>query len=142
MEFTIHGNIDNIVCDKNLMEITNKLDDGSWPKLILAEGVPGVVCLNQYKLVVLLKLRDKHVREAKTLYDLIYYDDPEEKKLIVKEIVKSNGKETLLLLEGYDELPAQIQRDKESILVKIISGNCLPKQLSLSLVDNRQVSSL
>ena len=60
--------------------------------------------LNQYKLVVLLKLRDKHVHEAKTLYDLIYYDDPEEKKLIVKEIVKSNGKETLLLLEGYDEL--------------------------------------
>ena len=45
MEFTIHGNIDNIVCDKNLMEITNKLDDGSWPKPILAEGAPGVVCL-------------------------------------------------------------------------------------------------
>ena len=159
-EFTkasIHGKIDDIVCDKHPMEFHQiaKLDDGSWPKLILVEGAPGVgkstfawkLCrkwskgkiLSQYKLVVLLRLRDKHVREAKTLYDLFFYDDPEEQKLIVKEIVKSNGKDILLLFEGYDELPAQLQRDKESILLQIISGRRLPE--ATVLVTSRHSAS-
>ena len=120
------------------------------------EGAPGVgkstfawkLCrkwskgkiLSQYKLVVLLRLRDKHVLEAKTLYDLIYYhDDPEEKKLILKEIVKLKGKETLLLFEGYDELPAQMQKDKGSILLQIILGNCLPE--ATVLVTSRHSAS-
>ena len=83
--------------------------------------------MSHYKLLVLLRLRDKHVREAKTLYDFFFYDDPEEEKLIVKEIIASNGEEMLLLFEGYDELPAQMQRDENSILLQIISGKCLPK---------------
>ena len=33
----------------------------------------------------------------------------------------------LLFFEGYDELPAQMQRDENSILLQIISGKCLPK---------------
>ena len=161
MEFTkasIHGNIDDIVCDKHPMEfqqIAKRLADGSRPKLVLVEGAPGVgkstfawkLCrkwskgkiLSQYKLVVLLRLRDKHVREAKTLYDLIYYDDPEEQRLIVKEIAKSKGKETLLLFEGYDELPAQMQEDKDSILLQIISGRCLPE--ATVLVTSRHSAS-
>ena len=136
-------------------QIAKKLADGSWPKLILVEGAPGVgkstfawkLCrkwskgkfLSQYKLVVLLKLRDTHVREAKTLYDLIYYHDPEEQRLIVKEILKSNGKETLLLFEGYDELPAHMQEDEESILLQIISGKCLPE--ATVLVTSRHSAS-
>ena len=161
MEFTkasIHGNIDDIVCDKHPMEfnqIAKKLDDGSWPKLILVEGAPGVgkstfawkLCrkwskgkiLSQYKVVVLLRLRDKHVREAKTLYDLIYHHDTEEQKLIVKEIVKSNGKEILLLFEGYDELPAQLQSDEDSIIVQIVSGKRLPE--ATVLVTSRHSAS-
>ena len=156
-EASIHGNIDDIVCDKHPMNFQQiaKLADGSWSKLILVEGAPGVgkstfawkLCrkwtkgkiLNQYKLVVLLRLRDKHVREAKTLYDLFYYDDPEEKKLIVKEIVKLKGKETLLLFEGYDELPAQMQKDEESVLLQIISGRCLPE--ATVLVTSRHSAS-
>ena len=154
---SIHGNIDDIVCDKHPMEfhqIAKKLADGSWPKLILVEGAPGVgkstfawnMCrnwsegniLSQYKLVVLLRLRDKRVREAEILCDLIYYHDPEEQKLIVKEILISNGSETLLLFEGYDELPVQLQKDKESILVQIVSGDCLPE--TTVLVTSRHFS--
>ena len=136
-------------------QIAKKLANGSWPKLILVEGAPGVgkstfawkLCrewskgkiLSQYKLVVLLRLRDKRVREAKTLYDLIYYDDPEEQKLIVKEIVKLKGKETLLLFEGYDELPAQMQKDEESVLLQIVSGKCLPE--ATVLVTSRHSAS-
>ena len=161
VEFTkasIHGNIDDIVCDKHPMEfhqIAMKLADGSWPELILVEGAPGVgkstfawkLCrewskgkiLSQYKLVVLLRLRDKHVREAKTLYDLIHYDNPKKQELIVDELIESNGKETLLLFEGYDELPAQMQEDEESILVQIISGKHLPE--ATVLVTSRHSAS-
>ena len=158
IEASIHGNIDDIVCDKHPMEfqeIAKKLADGSWPKLILVEGAPGVgkstfawkLCrkwskgkiLSQYKLVVLLRLRDKRVREAKTLHNLFFYDDPEERKLIAKEIVTSKGKETLLLFEGYDELPAQLQRDEDSVVLEIISGNCLPK--ATVLVTSRHSAS-
>ena len=136
-------------------QIAKKLADGSWPKLILVEGAPGVgkstfawkLCrkwnkgkiLSQYKLVVLLRLRDKRVREAKTLYDLIYYDIPKKREQIVEELIQSFGKETLLLFEGYDELPAQLQRDEESILVQIISGNCLPE--ATVLVTSRHSAS-
>ena len=161
MEFTkasIHGNIDDIVSAKHPMEfhqIAKKLDDGSWPELILVEGAPGVgkstfawkLCwewtkgkiLSQYKLVVLLRLRDKRVREAKTLYDLIYYDIPKKRELIVDELISSDGKETLLLFEGYDELPAQLQKDEESILMQIISGRCLPE--ATVLVTSRHSAS-
>ena len=138
-----------------LNQTAKKLADGSWPKLILVEGAPGVgkstfawkLCrkwskgkiLSQYKLVVLLRLRDKRVREAKTLYDLIYYDIPKKREQIVEELIQSNGKETLLLFEGYDELPAQLQKDKESILVQIISGKCLPE--ATVLVTSRHSAS-
>ena len=94
--------------------------------------------MSQYKLVVLLRLRDKHVREAKTLYDLIYYHDLKKRTRFVEQIDDLNGKEILLLFEGYDELPAQMQNDKDLILVQIVSL----KQLSLSLVDTQQVRSL
>ena len=136
-------------------QIAKKLADGSWPKLILVEGAPGVgkstfawkLCrkwskgkiLSQYKLVVLLRLRDKHVREAKDLCDLIYHHDSKKRTLIVEKIDELNGKETLLLFEGYDELPAQMQNNKESILVQIISGNCLPE--ATILVTSRHSAS-
>ena len=161
LEFTkasIHGNIDDIVNDKHPLEfhqIAKKLDDDSWPELILVEGAPGVgkstfawkLCwewsegkiLSQYKMVVLLRLRDKHVREAKTLYDLIYYNNPKKRKLIVEELILSDGKETLLLFEGYDELPAQMQEAEESILMQIISGRHLSE--ATVLVTSRHSAS-
>ena len=159
-EFTkasIHGNIDDIVSDKHPMEFHQiaKTDDGSLPELILVEGAPGVgkstfawkLCrkwskgkiLSQFKLVLLLRLRDKHVREAKTLYDLIYYHDSKKRTLFVEQIDVFNGKNVLLLFEGYDELPAQLQRDEESILFQIISGRCLPE--ATVLVTSRHSAS-
>ena len=156
-EASIHGNIDDIVSEKHPMKFHQiaKTGDGSWPELILVEGAPGVgkstfawkLCrkwskgkiLSQYKLVVLLRLRDKRVREAKTLYDLIYYHDSKKRTLFVEKIDEFNGKDTLLLFEGYDELPAQLQKDEESILMQILSGECLPK--ATVLITSRHSAS-
>ena len=86
---TIHGNIDDIKKSKRAMNIGQiaQLPDGSHPKCILVEGAPGVgkstfaweLChkwgkgklLQQYQLVILLRLRDKSVRAAKNISD--YY---------------------------------------------------------------------
>ena len=70
--------------------------------LILVEGAPGIgkttfawkVCrkwakgkiLNEYGLVVLLRLRDKRVREVKCVADLFYHSDPELQSSVAREI--------------------------------------------------------
>ena len=63
---------------------------------------------------MLLRLRDKSVREAKELEDLFSY--PPKKSLsksIVDEVIES---ETNGVLEGFDELP-EIMRTESSIYI-------------------------
>ena len=82
---TIHGNIDDIKKSSRTMYIDQvaQLSGESQPKCILVEGAPGVrksrkLCckwgkgklLQHYKLVVLLRLRDKSVRDAENISDL------------------------------------------------------------------------
>ena len=56
----------------------------------------------QYKLVVLLRLRDKSVRTAKNISDFFQYHDHQIQQAAVEEIQRSGGKGVLLLFEGYD----------------------------------------
>ena len=88
MRATIHGNIDDIKKSKRAMDIGQivQLPDGSQLKCILVEGAPGVgkstfawkMCrmwgkgklLQQYQLVVLLRLQDKSVQAAESISDL------------------------------------------------------------------------
>ena len=79
---TIYGNIDEMKNSKRTIDISQiaQMPDGSQPKCILVEGAPGVgkstfawkIChkwgkgklLQQYRLVVLLRLRDKSVHAS------------------------------------------------------------------------------
>ena len=119
-----------------------QLSDESQPKCILVEGAPGVgkstfawkLCrkwmkgklLQHYKLVVLLRLRDKSVRDARNISDLFQYHDHHIQQATVEEIKRTGGKEVLLLFEGYDELPEEL-RMKNSIFLDIIIGMELPE---------------
>ena len=141
---TIHGNIDDIKKSKRAMDIGQiaQLPDGSQPKCILVEGAPGVgkstfawkLCrkwgkgklLQQYQLVVLLKLRDKSVRVAKNISNLFRYHNHQIQQAAVEEIQRTGGKGVLLLFEGYDELPEEI-RSKSSIFLDVITGRELPE---------------
>ena len=155
---TIHGNIDDILADSkapiNLAGVACNLDDGSLPKCILVEGAPGVgkstfaweLCgkwgkgemLQQYKLVVLLRLREKKARKAKTVEDLFTFYDSEVQQAVVKEIKRTGGKGVLLLLEGYDELPVK-ERNEDSFFMSVIKGDELPE--ATILVTSRHSAS-
>ena len=141
---SIHGNIDDIKKSKRTIKIGQiaQLPDGSQPKCILVEGAPGVgkstlawkLChkwgkgklLQQYQLVVLLRLRDKSVRTAKNISDLFRYRDHQVQQAAVKEIQRTWGKGVLLLFEGYDELPEEL-RTTNSIFLDVITGEELPE---------------
>ena len=138
---TMHGNIDDIKMSKRSINI-DQIAHGSQQKCILVEGAPGVgkstlawkLCrkwgkgklLQQYKLVVLLKLRDKSVRAAKNISDLFQYHDNQIQEAIVEEIQRTQGERVLLLFEGYDELP-EILRTDNSIFLDVVTGMKLPK---------------
>ena len=144
MRATIHGSIDDIKKSKRAMDIGQiaQLPDGSQPKCILVEGAPGVgkstfawkLCrkwgkgklLQQYQLVVLLRLRDKSVRTAKNISDLFRYHDHQIQQAAVEEIQRTGGKGVLLLFEGYDELPEKL-RTESSVFLNVITGRELPE---------------
>ena len=141
---TIRGNIDDINKSKRATDISQiaQLPDGSQPKCILVDGAPGVgkstfaweLCqkwgeeklLQQYQLVVLLRLRDKSMRAAKNIPDLFCYHDNQIQKATVEEIQRMRGKGVLLLFEGYDELPDEL-RTESSVFLGIITGRELPE---------------
>ena len=144
MKATIHGNIDNIKKSKRAMDIGQiaQLPDGSQPKCILVEGAPGVgkstfawkLCrkwgkgklLQQYQLVVLLRLRDKNMRAATNISDLFRYHDHQIQQVAIEEIQRTGGKGVFLLFEGYDELPEKL-RTESSVFLDVITGRELPE---------------
>ena len=141
---TIHGNIDDIKKSKQAIQIDQiaQLPDGSQPNCILVEGAPGVgkstlawkLChkwgkgklLQQYQLVVLLRLREKSVRAAKNMSDLFRYHRRQIQQAAVEEVQDTGGEGVLLLFEGYDELPEDL-RTENSIFLDVITGEELPE---------------
>ena len=139
---TIRGDVDDVVEKKTAItpQDIGRLEDGSPAQCILVQGAPGVgkttlaweLCrqwgegtlFTEYLLVVLLKMRDRSIQEATTLSDLFKHPDPELQAAVCKDVVKTNGKSTLILLEGYDELPPELQ--KRSIFSALIEGKELP----------------
>ena len=125
--------------DIQLIDIVTPGKDGVLPKFVLVEGAPGVgkttfawkACrkwakgkiLQDYELVVLVRLRDVSIRKATCLGDLIQYPrDPTIHQNVIEEITKTGGKGVLLLLEGYDELPASL-REEGSLFRNVINGD-------------------
>ena len=122
-------------------------------RLILVEGAPGVgkstfaweFCrrwergeiVQQYDLVLLLRLRDKGTRNATSLEQLIKPCHPLQgvSSAVCLQLVNSQSFHALIILEGYDELPDSQRNNSSSIFNKLISGDLLP--LSTVLVTSR-----
>ena len=94
--------------------------------------------LQVWQIVLMLQLRRKYVREAKSLSDLFQHDDDSIKKEVLRHIVTENGRGVFLVLEGYDEL-TEDQRTEGSILNQLLIGDCLPK--ATIMVTSRPLAS-
>ena len=138
------GNIDVVLKKKESIDFAdigkNLLVTNSSERVILVEGAPGVgkstfaweFCrrwergeiAQQYQLVLLLRLRDERMSSANDLQDLIYYPNTGVSHAVECELVDSHGVNTLIILEGFDELPDS-QRKKSSIYLQLILGQLL-----------------
>ena len=143
----IRGGIDNVARKKVpiTMEEIAMVKKGAWPKCILVEGVPGIgkstfawkMCrkwgkgkmLQDYKLVVLLSLRERKVREATHIRHLFHFFDTEVQEEVSREVRKSGGRGVFMLFDGYDELPKNLCK-QNSLFLDIICG----KELSQATV--------
>ena len=117
--------------------------------LILIEGAPGVgkttfsnqFCyewsqgklLSDYKLLVLLPLRDNNVKSARNVSDL--FQHPQLQQAIAEEVESSGGEGVALWLEGWDELEKEI-RNKSCIFLDLVQGHVLPK--ATVIITSRQ----
>ena len=138
------GNVDIILKKKRPIgfdDIVKDLPDTALEKVILVEGAPGVgkstfaweFCrrwergeiAQQYQLVLLLRLRDERMSTAKCLKDLICHPRKNVCELVAQELDESLGVNTLIILEGFDELPDTC-RCNDSLFSQLIYGNLLP----------------
>ena len=94
--------------------------------------------LQDRDIVLMLQLRSKRVREAKSLSDLFYHDNDSIKQEVLEHITSVYGKGVFLVLEGYDEL-TEDQRTEGSILNRLLLGDCLPK--ATIMVTSRPLAS-
>ena len=144
MKHTLHGNVAEILKNKeeiNIDDIFEPVRHHSHLALVLVEGPPGVgkstfaweLCrkwdeipsMRHYNLVVLLRLRDKYVQQMREINDLFYHQNGDLKKAVSKEVINSDGKGVLFILDGFDELPSSLRCD--GLLINIITGRDLPK---------------
>ena len=140
----LHGDVAAIKKKRRPMEMEDigRREDQSVAQHILVEGSPGIgktmfsweLCrqwaegkmLQDRDIVLMLQLRSKRVREAKSLSDLFYHDNDSIKQEVLAHITMVDGRGVFLVLEGYDEL-TEDQRTEGSILNSLLTGDCLPK---------------
>jgi len=132
---------------KNVTEVLNILENPEInPRTLLIEGTPGIGktfllrhiafewahnrMLRSSQFVFLLCLRDPAVRELSSIRGLVNYfykKDSSARKLakrISEHLSSSDGRSVTFLLDGYDELPQQLQSD--SFVAEILNHQVLP----------------
>ena len=129
-----------IKAKKGLPELFAPINGSKHPEKILIEGAPGIGkttlakeivfqwanenLLVDKKLIILVYLRDPKAQSVQSLDDLInsYCTYTDETISIVKEYIqRTKGKDMVIILDGYDELPNTLINDKEFFFKKVIN---------------------
>ena len=93
----------------------------------------------EYKVVILVRLRDPQVQKAKTLADLLPACCNVARVQQVESAIKAvHGRGVLWILDGWDEFPDNL-KNEQSLLRNIV---CLPNHKSAVIVTSRPVSSV
>ena len=159
LRMTITGKVDDILRQKYPIELKNIfLETPGQRKVILLEGAPGCgkstlslyICqqwekgqlFSQFKLVILIRLRDPAVKNARYLADLLPCSNAKTAQLLEQMLMEMKCQDVLFILDGWDELPFNLQ--KKSIFGYLINS-CLPSSHPLSksavIVTSRPISS-
>ena len=137
---TSQGDVDQILQDREPIEMDDILKAVDHVRLVVVEGAPGIgkstlaweLCrqwptlesLKRFLLVVLLRLREEGVQSATDISDLFpCEDDPGLSSLVAQEVKQHNGKGVLFVMDGFDEYP---HKSLNSTVMKVIAGNLLP----------------
>lgn len=140
---TLQGNVKHLLEKRKNIAIEQILDPckgQEGKKLILIEGAPGIgkstlaweLCrkwekfpnMKDFKLVILLRLRERKVQKIAEISDLFVSYESEDKGSLKSEITKTHGEGVLFVLDGFDELPVALQQ--EGFLVELIKKTVLP----------------
>ena len=130
---------------KHISDIFTKIktkDGFKQPELILIEGAPGIGkttlakeivfrwatgdMLKDKKLVILVLLRDPKAQRISTLDDFVTFlcSDTDETNPIVKNYIKTTkGKDLVIILDGYDEMPENLISNQDSFFKNLINQN-------------------
>ena len=150
-----HGDVDAILRKKTPIQFSSIAQGipASQP-LIVIEGAPGVgkstfaweYCrkwergeiAQQYKLVLLFRLRDEMISKATSFSDLLncIYNDSEICDAVQREMKSDHCASILILLEGFDELSKDC-RSQSSLFMKIIHGKLPDIRNATILVTSR-----
>ena len=144
-KFTLHGGADEI--KKSKIPVVMDAIVTSDSQFVLVEGPPGIgkstlcweLCrqwdtlksLQDYKIVLQLKLRERRVQNASSLQKIFYHSDKKISQSVVDEAHRCEGEGVLLIFDGFDEIPTSIVQDKDSLLMELISGTSLPRATRL-----------
>ena len=137
VQMTITGKVDDILRQKYPIKLENIFKETRGQrKVILLEGAPGCgkstlsvyICqqwekgqlFNQFKLVILIRLRDPAVKNAKGLADLLPCSNAKTAQLLAGIMIKMKCQDVLFILDGWDELPSHLR--KKSIFSDLVSS--------------------
>ena len=159
VRLSITGKIDDILLQKTPVNLTNIFSEiGNRRNFVLIEGAPGSgkstlalhICqewaegklFQEFNIAILVRLRDPLVREAKKIEDLLPCRKSTHASQIGDEILETDGKGVLWVLDGWDELPSDLHGD--SIINKLVEPDFAqesPLHKSAVIVTSRPSSS-
>ena len=160
VRMTITGKVDDILHQKYPIKLENIFQETprGQRKVILLEGAPGCgkstlsvyICqqwekgqlFNQFQLVILIRLRDSAVQNAKGLADLLPCPDTKTAQLLAGIMMEMKCQDVLFILDGWDELP--LNHHQNSLFGNLVDSNLPwlnPFSKSTVIVTSRPISS-
>ena len=160
VQMTITGKVDDILHQKYPIELKNIFQDTppGQRKVVLLEGAPGCgkstlsvyICqqwekgqlFNQFQLVILVRLRDPAVKNAKGLADLLPCPDTKTAQLLAGIMMEMKCQDVLFILDGWDELPLNLSQN--TLFGNLVNSNLTwsnPFSKSTVIVTSRPISS-
>ena len=142
-EDLLRGRVDKVEGNKKAINISGIFAGPKQEGIglrVLVDGAPGVgkttLCrkiskdwacngiLSEYKLALLLNLRERQIAKAMSIRDFFYTDDTELQEEVVRQVSKVFGAGVLFIFDGFDELSEEERTDK-SLFLDIIKGGIL-----------------